>query len=324
MATAANAKLEYEGGQTVYPMGALTDSGDRQVFVSDADIWSGRSGYAPVVVVDGLRTGGTVSPDEANDTVRVAALSCSLGGAVVSVAAGTVEITRPATNVAKVVSIVVKANGTLDEVAGTDGTDGTFAETRGVAGGPPLIPVGEIEIAQVRVSTSAAAAVQASQIFQVPGVHVERADFPLYEVQPDSGSVRFNTPLPAIHVGSKGKGVFASYAEPVFAEVALASDFVPPETSHSVSSTQVYSATIGSSSSTLNQGSFTAYLTNGVSDSLVTLKNEELWFRFYPDRYQPEYILTQGTLGIARTFPAGDDIQASCTISARQAAKEVA
>ena len=129
---------------------------------------------------------------------------------------------------------------------------------------------------------------------------------------------------PLIHTGPVTKAVYASYASPIFADVALASDFVPPETSHTVTSTQVYGTTIGSTSSTLNQGTFTAYLQNGVGDPLVSLKNAILWFRFYPDRYAADYILSQGKLGIARTFPAGDQIQATCTISASAAATEVA
>jgi len=235
-----------------------------------------------------------------------------------------VTITRPATAVSKINSITINAAGALAAVAGTDGATTAFSESRGVAGGPPLIPVDSIEIAQVRVTSNTAALITAAQIFQVPGVHVERADFPLFNSDPTRGMVTFNSAFPAIHTGPTAKKVFASYAEPVFAEVALASDFVPPETSYSVSSTQIYGTTLGSSSATLNQGSFTAYLTNGISDPLVSLKGQELFFRFYPDKYQSEYMLTQGKLGISRTFPAGDQIQAACTISAKQAAQEVA
>ena len=86
---------------------------------------------------------------------------------------------------------------------------------------------------------------------------------------------------------------------------------------------EVYGTTLGATSSTLGQGRFTAYLNNGVADALVTLKNETLWFKFYPDRYASPYILAQGKLGIARTFPAGDAIQAACTISAASAGIEV-
>ena len=57
---------------------------------------------------------------------------------------------------------------------------------------------------------------------------------------------------------------------------------------------------------------------------MVVLKNETLWFKFFPDRYQSPYILSQGKLGISRTFPAGDSMQAACTISAASAAVEVA
>ena len=107
-------------------------------------------------------------------------------------------------------------------------------------------------------------------------------------------------------------------------DVALASDFTPPETTHSVNSTPIYGTTLGSSSSTLGQGAFTAYLKDGVTDALVALKNQILWFKFFPDRYASPYILTQGKLGISRTFPAGDAIQAACTISASEAAAEAA
>ena len=55
---------------------------------------------------------------------------------------------------------------------------------------------------------------------------------------------------------------------------------------------------------------------DGVTDALVQQKNQLIWFRFYPDRYKTPYLLTQGKLGIGRTFPAGDSIQAACTISA--------
>lgn len=325
MATAENAKLEYEAGQNAVAMSALTDSGDATVFESNASLWSGRSGYAPVVRPNGLLTGGAVGTASGNNAVSVAALTCNLAGVVTTVAGNSsLSVSRPATNVAKVLSITVNSSGALAVVAGTDGSTTAFSETRGGAGGPPYIPVGSIEIAQVRLTTSAAAPVAASEIFSVVGLHVERADFPLYDVHYDAGTVEFLAALPKIHTGDLPKGVFASYASPIFGEVALASDFVPPETSHSVSSTQVYGTTIGSTSATLGQGSFTAYLTNGVSDPLVQLKNEKLWFRFYPDRYATPYILAQGKLGIARTFPAGDQIQAACTISAETAAVEVA
>lgn len=322
MPTAENAKLQYEGGQNVVAMTALTDSGDHIKFTSAASLWSQRSGYAPVVRPNGLLTGGALSTHASNNTINVAALTCNLAGVVTSVVAGTATITRPAGNVAKINSITVDSTGALAVVAGTDGSNTTFSETRGAAAGPPLIPVGSIEIGQVRVTTAAAAPLAASEIYQVVGLHVERADFPLYDVDYGSGTVSFLAALDLIHTGPAAKKVYASYASPIFADIALASDFVPAETTHSVSSTPIYGTTLGSSSSTLGQGSFTAFLNDGVTDALVTLKNQILWFKFFPDRYASPYLLMQGKLGISRTFPAGDSIQAACTISSSAAATE--
>ncbi len=323
MPTAENAKLQYEGGQSVTAMTALTDSGDRTRFTSAAALWSQRSGYAPVIRPNGLLTGGAVSTHSTDNTVTVAAMTLNLNGVVAAVNAAAPTITRPATAVAKVCSVTVNASAAVAVVAGTDGATTAFSETRGAAGGPPLIPVDSVEIAQVRMTTSAAGKVAATEIYQVVGLHTERADFPLYTVAYDTGSVSFLSALEAIHTGPAPKKVFASYAAPIFADVALASDFVPPETTHSVSSTPIYGTTLGSASSTLGQGAFVAYLNDGVSDALVSLKNQILWFKFFPDRYASPYLLTQGKLGISRTFPAGDSIQAACTISSSAAAREV-
>jgi len=326
MTTAENAKLQYEAGQTSTSMTTLTNSGDETTFTSAASLWSKRAGYAPVVLPNGLLTGGAVTPATAatNNTVDVAALTLNLNGVVTSVAATTAtSITRPATAVSKVNSITVNSSGSGAVVAGTDGSTTAFSETRGAAGGPPLIAVDSVEIAQVRVTSNTAAVITTAQIFSVVGTHTERADYPLFDINYSAGSVTFLAALPEIHTGPTPKRVYASFAAPIFSDVQLASDFVPPETTHSLTSTQVYGSTLGSTASTLNQGSFTAYLQDGVADGLVQLKNQDLWFKFYPDRYKSPYLLTQGKLGVSRTFPAGDNIQAACTISATERATEV-
>ena len=141
-------------------MAALSDSGDHKKFTSGDGLWSGASGKEPDVKPDGLATGGEVSTADSgsNDVVDVAALTCYLAGVETSVAASAdFSITRPASDVAKVNSITVTSAGALSEVEGTDGSDGTFSAERGAAGGPPYIPEGSIEIAQVRLTTAAAA-----------------------------------------------------------------------------------------------------------------------------------------------------------------------
>ncbi len=75
MATAENAKLQYEAGQNSVAQTALTDSGDRTLFTSAATLWSSRAGYTPVVRPNGLLTGGAVTTNASNSTVTVAALT---------------------------------------------------------------------------------------------------------------------------------------------------------------------------------------------------------------------------------------------------------
>ena len=324
MPTAENAKLQYEGGQTAFAMAALTDSGDRTIFDAAASPWSKKSGSASSVLPNGLLTGGAVIPaiSLTNNLVDTAALTCNLNGvASNSVPADTdIAITRGSTNGFRTTSITVNSSGNIAAVAGTEST--SASETRGAAGGPPYIPVGSIEIAQVRLTSITAGAILASEILAVPGLHKEEALNPVYSVNYTSGKVTFAAALPAIHTGDVSKAIYASYSTPVFSDIALASDFVPPENSHSVSSTQVYRATIGSTSKSLNQGTFTAFFEDGVTDALVTLKDETLWFKFFPDQYKTPYILSQGILGMSRTFPAGDSLQATCTISAEEVASE--
>lgn len=319
--TASNAKLQYEAGQEISAMAAMTDSGDHKTFsVSGVAPWSGKSGYEPAIYPNGLATGGVITPGSANDKISVAALTCYLAGVLTSVAAdAAVSVTRPAASPAglkKINSITINSAGAIVEVAGTD--NASFSPTRGAEGGPPLIPVGSIEIAQVKLSSSTAALVDSAEIFQVPGSSQEKYDYPVWEEDPFDGTITFASALPAIHAGSPAtyKGVYAEVYEPVFADLEPVSDFVPPEKSHSVSSTQVYGGTIGAASETLNQGSFNAFLKDGVTDSLIALKNETLFFKYFPDRNKAPYLLVQGKLGISRTFPAGDNIQAACTISA--------
>lgn len=325
MPTAENAKLEYESGQNSTAMSELTDSGDATNYTSAASLFSQRSGFSPVVRPDGVASGGVVIPAVAagDDNVDVAALTLYLAGVLVSVSAGLDEsITRPATAVSKINSIQITSAGAIAIIAGTDGTDTNFVETRGAAGGPPFVIVGSIEVAQVRVITNTTGVIAASEIFQVVDLHQERYDSPLFETDHAAGEVNFLSAIPLFHTADAPKGVYASYASPIFAEVSLASDYVPSETSHAVSSEQVYGSIIGSNSQSLNQGTFTAKLNDGVTDPIVRLKNENLWFRFYPDKYKAPFILDQGFLGVSRAFPAGSSLQAACTISATSAAIE--
>lgn len=320
---AENAILRYESGQTPYPWEQLTDSGDRQTFEAANAPWSGRSGFEPNIRPYGLATGGAITPGSANDTVDVAALtaymagsSAAAGSGLVTVAAASGEtVSRGATtDTHRITSVTVNASGAIAMVAGTAAAG--FSETRGAAGGPPYIPVGSIEIGQIRLSSTTAAAVKTTEIYQVVGLHQERYDFPVWEEDAAQGTVTFAEPLAAIHTGDVPKWIYATYATPVFATIPRATDWTPAETTHNLTSTPIYGGAVGSSSAAIQQASFTAHLTDGISDGFLALKNQKLWIEFRPDRLKllPKQ-LTQGILGISRTFPAAGGITAACTIT---------
>jgi hypothetical protein len=326
MPSANRAKLQYEAGQSSVPMAALTDSGDHTVFTGTDAPFSRRDGYDVEVRPNGLITGGQIMPaaSGSDDMVDVSAGTAYIGGVLVAFSAATdVEITRGLTaDTHAITSITVSNVGAVVAIAGTDGT--AHSETRDAEGGPPLIPVNSIELGQVRTSTIAAAVISATEIKTVVGVHQERYDYPMWDVDYFSGQVRFVDALPEIHTGSAIKEVYASYALPVFSDVQIAGDFTAPETSYSVSSEQYYDKTVGSTSQSLSAGSFTALLNDGVTDPLVKLKGEALWFKFFPNRLKSPYIMAQGVLGIVRSFPAGGNISVDCTIAAETEGMEVA
>ena len=176
---ADQALVQYESGQTLAPMQAMTDSGDHATFSITAKPWSGVAGKEPEILPDGLATGGAISPNTgSNDSIICAPLTCYLAGVLTAVATGNVTVSRAATETHLITSITVNDAGALTAVAGAEGT--AFSETRGAAGGPPLIPSGSIELGQVRLSSATAAEVAATEIFQVVGSHQERYDFPIF------------------------------------------------------------------------------------------------------------------------------------------------
>lgn len=330
--TAKKAKLQIETTVTQEALAALTDSGDNTIFKhASAGLFSEQDDFAPVIRPDGLINGGAVTPDTTNDQVDVAAINLWLAGVKTAVGAAAAEsISRSALATHRINSITVNSGGAIAVVVADDDAGATsFSETRGAVGGPPYIPVGSIEIRQVRTSSATPAIILESEILGNPGQHLETHDYPGFEVQlsedvdDPTTVVNFNAAIPAIHTGDLAKGVFAQISEPNFIDYELVSDFVPVEESHSVSSTEVYDALLGSESSTLNAGGFTIKLSDAVTDPIVKLKGKRLWFKFFPDRNKEPYIIVNGRLGMGRTFPVADFIQATCTISAKAEGKGI-
>ncbi len=323
MPTAENAQLKMEVAQSLVAYEILTDLGDHKLFDASGAPWSRVAGFAPSVLPNGIKTGGLITPDSSgNNKVLIAALTCNLAGVAISVAAGGLTVTRTAAGGAfQINSITINSAGALANVAGTEGS--AFVETRGAAGGPPYIPVGSIEVGQVRLTSNTDALVLASEIVQVPNMHMELASYPLWTVDYLNGQITFVAALPLAHTGDLAKRTYAQYYTPILVALPNVSDFQFPEVTHAVTSVQTYDGTIASSSKSLNQGQFKAKLQDGINDLVVQNKDKILWFQFFPDKNQSSSGYTQGTLGVARTFPPGGLLEAACTISAESKAVEV-
>lgn len=333
MATSANAKIQFESGQTLHDYSSMTDSGDQKIHtISGGTVFSGKSGVEPIVRPNGIVTGrNLLSTHATNDTVTIAGFTAYSKGILKTVSATTDTITRPATAVAKINSITMTDAGAVAVVAGTDSADTSFSTTRGAAGGPPEIPADSVEIGQVRVVADTAAAISADEIFQVVGQHAERFDYPTWSTNPigdgdaatvsakKNAHIEMASALPAIHATATYKQIYIRYCAPIFTDVSKAMDFVPAENSHSVSSTQYYNGIVGAVSSSLGQASFTALMDDNVTDALLSEKDQTITVKHFPDRNKAPYILTQGAIGVARTFPVADQNQASVTISAETA-----
>lgn len=338
MATSKNGKMYFESGQTFNDFEALTDSGDHTILTASGSlVFSGKSGYEVDVRPNGVVSGrNMITPHADADKVAVATFTAYSKGVEHTVSAGSVTITRPATAVAKINSITMTDAGVLAEVTGTDAADTTFVTTRGAAGGPPEIPVDSVEIGQIKMVSDTSAVILATEIFQVAGTHLERFDLPTWKtnnvgdgdsaetIARKNAYVMFDAELTAGHTGGAYKKVYASYYEPIYAEMSRAYGFVPAENTHSLSSTQYYGGTVGSTSSSLGQASFTGLMNDNVTDTLVGLRDEILTFKFLPDKNRTPYVLTQGTMGMKRTFPVDGQNQADVTISAENPSADFA
>ncbi len=332
MAILSAASISYESAQSQQAFAALTDSGDHTIFAAASKPWSQAAGYEAVITPYGLATGGEITPAATSDKVDVAALTAympaatganALTGLLSVGATANVTITRAVTTDTHcITSITVDATGAIAAVAGTDGT--AFTETRAVAGGPPLIPVGSIEIGQVRTTSVTAAVVTSGEVYQVVGVSQERYDFPVYSPNYLEGKLTFAVALPLIHTGAVAKKIYARVATPVFAEIARAKDWKPAESTNSANSEQYYDGTVGSYTSSLGQAGFICSLGDGVTDALLSKVGQNLIFKFKPDKNKTPYQLTQGILGLSRSFNVGANPIATVTVTAQQASVDLA
>jgi len=337
MAVLTSAAVYYESAQSPVAFAALTGNTARTTYSATSKPWSSvviTTGVDPYTVAPyGLITGGAVIPAVAAgsnnvDTAALTAMMPAVAGAsattgILSVNASTNNACSrgSSTNTHIINSITVSSAGAIAVVSGTATT--AHSATRGAAGGPPAIPLGSIEIAQVKLTATAAAVITASEIYQVVGDSLERYDYPVYSTDPINGQITFAAALPLIHGTAVGtataaKLVYVRVATPVFAEIPRARNFVPANTTNSTNSEQYYDGALGSYSSSIGQAQFETALNDGVTDALLSKLGTNLLFKFMPDKNKAPYIITQGVLGATQAFAVGANPTATFTISPLQ------
>ena len=322
MPSASEALVQVEFGQNPSNgVEELTNAGDNINFYSGvamgANRWSDANGRSPTVVIDGVVNGGYATPSTTVDTVNVSAALYNVGGvAGESIVSSTdLLVARPSGSAFLISAITITAAGAWAVVAGAEGS--AFVSVRGDPGGPPLIPVGDIELNHVRYSAQASAVVGASEIQSIDGVNREPAKYPFYEPRDmfKNGGISFSQEVPAIHVGVLPKGVYAQYFTPVFGDIPLAKDFTPPSESATVNSEEWYRATLASISRSLSAGSYTQALEDGITDPIMSADRDKRWMKFFPNINKPPFYAGQGIFAIVVSYPADDNITAEITIA---------
>ena len=327
MGTAGNAKIQYESAQSLVEYVAMTDSGDHIVFTSAANVWSDRVGYAPSIRPDGIITGiDILSAGTAADTIDNIAFTAWLAGVLKEVTATTITITR-ASSLTHIINSIILTGTTLSVIQGTEGS--AFSASRAAAGGPAYIPVGSVEIGQVKTTVQASAVITSAEIFQTPGTHQERADHPLYRRPDNTGRgviasstsrkyahIEFYNALSLCHTAGVAKAVYIQYYTPTF--TTLESDgFSPADKTSSQASAQRYDKILGYKTDDLKSTSFKAELSDGITDDLCALDGETLLFKFFPDQDAAPFMLTLGVLRFAAAFPQVGPISTSCAVVAK-------
>lgn len=331
MAALTNAALYYESGVTQHGYAAMTDSGDHTEFTLTNTPWSKNGANAYTVTPYGLATGGEAFPESsgANDQIDVTAATAYMPGAtgaspttgLLDVAAGyDISITRGGAGEEYMInSLTINSSGAYEVVAAASGHPSAHSETRGAAGGPPFIPVGSIEVRQIRTTASGAAPITSDEIYGAPGSSQERYDYPGFEAYPMEGKVVFDSALPLIHTGGVPKSVRARVAVPIYSKMSFVKDFVPAEIAGSLSSDPFYGNKAQVSETTsYSAATWVGGLDNGISDPIIKKEGQVLLFKFYPDANRTAHILTQGPLRFARTNPVGKHPTATFTVIAER------
>jgi hypothetical protein len=327
--------VQVEVGTTYYSMAALVGlttpaSEVGKKFESQAAFLSAQEDYQPIVRLDGVVSGLTLTPGSDYNTVDYTAGQALIKGQVVNILAGGVAGFERPVSAAQVIvyALSVDANGTINK---TKGVAGASTTVRGAAGGPPFIPVDQALVGYVTMTYFGGAVSGADLIesSEINSESKERANIPSYEVihhdgagndPTNLGCVRFFTALPLIHAataagpGTARRNVYASYYEADFEQIPDSKDYSYNEDVTTVKSKAYLDS---SEESTLGTPSWTGAGTSywdKVNDVLSMIKNTKRWLKIFPDKDETAYVAGRAVIKVSRTMPVGDNMTAAVTL----------
>ena len=172
-----------------------------------AKLWNIDTGYEPVVVLNGVKTGMVVEPNGANNEIKTSAGTIDCNGVKdIAVNADTsVAVVMPATGKYNISAIVASAAGAVTAVLGADGDALDWTAFSG-AGQPPLVATNLVILDYVWQYSSVAGLVPAANVMGMPENPLQD-----YEIDPLRGGVVFSEELPKSHTGNVPRGVYASF-----------------------------------------------------------------------------------------------------------------
>jgi hypothetical protein len=313
------------------PIEQLTEIDGAKFSASGVRYWSAARDMHPVVMPNGIVSGGTVTPGTANDTVSVSAAELWLNGITTNVSASAAEaVTRGTLNGFIVNAVTVNSAGAIVIIAGTEGTASSI--TIGAAGGPPYIPVDSVLVALVYFTDTSSALVLASEIKQATGQHMEMAAYPTWNIAYSGGAVEFTALLPLIHTGDAPKRVYASYASVEvpgsFTKLLYTNNFKIPEKTFTGTTTDFYNdLKIVDISSVLENSTFDITFKEdaGIKKMIDYANGDKRWLIMYPDEYKTAHFLCPPAV-LSRTRDAitasASSVKATITMMSEEPAIE--
>lgn len=318
--TGKDVEIHIEVGTTYYPLQALssvTGSNVRKNFLFGTAFVSGQENLEPDVRLDGVLSGGSMSPvTDRDDAVTVNAFDCYIKGVEISVAATEVRnIPRPTSAGNVLISaICCDENGAVSVTAGTEGSAGG---ARGAAGGLPYIPVDQICLGYITLSDVYASGSSTITAAEINTENKERSDIPAYTIDfYDSdegyGLVKFGTALETIHgAGADYRNVYASWYSPTFEVFPETYDAELPEDMSEITSRAYGDAYEQKATDIPSWNASWNFYWSKVKDLIDVVKNSKRWIKIFPDKDDTQYWAGVAVIKATHSLPVSEIMNGS-------------